>query len=99
MDVPEFQRQISLPNLPKFVSALITLVEKETNVDITVRAHWDRLHACPPYYDPTASCARDTGSHGVPLPLALPPFSCTIIQCCPPLFERLNTNPHPERTR
>lgn len=38
MDVPEFQRQLCLPNVPKFVNALITLVEKETSMDLTVRA-------------------------------------------------------------
>ncbi|KAM5534268.1 hypothetical protein V8D89_010878 [Ganoderma adspersum] len=36
MDVPEFQRQLCLPNFPKFVNALIMLVEKETNMDITL---------------------------------------------------------------
>ncbi|KAI0774417.1 rRNA processing/ribosome biogenesis-domain-containing protein [Fomes fomentarius] len=33
-DVPEFQRQLCIPNVPKFVHALIALVEKEGSPDL-----------------------------------------------------------------
>ncbi|KAL1760148.1 rRNA processing/ribosome biogenesis-domain-containing protein [Schizophyllum commune] len=33
-DVPEFQRQISTPNVPKFATAIIPLVEKYTDVEL-----------------------------------------------------------------
>ncbi|CDO76547.1 hypothetical protein BN946_scf184982.g6 [Trametes cinnabarina] len=34
MDVPEFQRQLCVPNIPKFGNALIAIAEKETIVEV-----------------------------------------------------------------
>ncbi|KAI0722827.1 rRNA processing/ribosome biogenesis-domain-containing protein [Earliella scabrosa] len=34
MDVPEFQRQLCIPNVPKFVNALIAVVEKDGNSEV-----------------------------------------------------------------
>ncbi|KAI0775967.1 rRNA processing/ribosome biogenesis-domain-containing protein [Trametes elegans] len=36
MDVPEFQRQLCVPNVPKFGNGLITIAEKETNADVNL---------------------------------------------------------------
>ncbi|KAI0352983.1 hypothetical protein OH77DRAFT_1427754 [Trametes cingulata] len=36
MDVPEFQRQLCVPNVPKFGNALIAIAEKETNLDVNL---------------------------------------------------------------
>ncbi|KAI0375789.1 hypothetical protein BV20DRAFT_984840 [Pilatotrama ljubarskyi] len=36
MDVPEFQRQLCVPNVPKFGNALISIAEKETNIDVNL---------------------------------------------------------------
>ena len=36
-DVSEFQRKISTPNVPKFATAIIPLVEKYTDVELKVR--------------------------------------------------------------
>ena len=36
MDVPEFQRQLCIPNVPKFGNALIAVAEKETNTEVSV---------------------------------------------------------------
>lgn len=80
MDVPEFQRQISLPNLPKFVSALITLVEKETKVDITLPvletlAHMVSLYPslCRPFHAQLSNVALRylNGSTPTPVPSEL----------------------------
>ncbi|KAI0720268.1 rRNA processing/ribosome biogenesis-domain-containing protein [Cerioporus squamosus] len=38
MDVPEFQRQLCTPNVPKFANALIALAEKETNPEVYLLA-------------------------------------------------------------
>lgn len=35
-DIPEFQRQISIPNVPKYSLALITLVNKNVDKDLQV---------------------------------------------------------------
>ena len=35
--VPEFQRQVSTPNVPKFSAALITIVEKKEDEELRVR--------------------------------------------------------------
>jgi len=35
-DIPEFQRQVSTPNVPKFTAALISLLEKESDVESKV---------------------------------------------------------------
>ncbi|KAI0335615.1 hypothetical protein GY45DRAFT_1316983 [Cubamyces sp. BRFM 1775] len=36
MDVPEFQRQLCVPNVPKFGNALIAIAEKETNTEVNL---------------------------------------------------------------
>ncbi|KAI0677400.1 rRNA processing/ribosome biogenesis-domain-containing protein [Trametes maxima] len=36
MDVPEFQRQVCMPNVPKFGNALIAIAEKEANVEVNL---------------------------------------------------------------
>lgn len=37
--IPEFQRQVSTPNVPKFSAALIVLVEKHQDEEMKVRTH------------------------------------------------------------
>ena len=37
MDVPEFQRQLCVPSVPKFVNALVVIAEKENDQDVLVR--------------------------------------------------------------
>ncbi|KAF5358971.1 hypothetical protein D9758_004780 [Tetrapyrgos nigripes] len=63
-DIPEFQRQVSTPNVPKFTAALISLLEKESDVELKVRQIPDTpLH--------TDECRQililDTLSHIVPI--------------------------------
>jgi hypothetical protein len=37
-DIPEFQRQVATPNVPKFTNALASLAEKNLDMELTVRA-------------------------------------------------------------
>lgn len=36
--IPEFQRQVSTPNVPKFSAALISLAEKHEDIELKVRS-------------------------------------------------------------
>ncbi|KAH9844088.1 rRNA processing/ribosome biogenesis-domain-containing protein [Rhodofomes roseus] len=47
MDVAEFQRQICLPNVPKFSAALIPLADKHTDADIKLLALNTLTHLVP----------------------------------------------------
>ena len=35
-DIPEFQRQVSTPNVPKFTAALILFLEKDVDLELKV---------------------------------------------------------------
>ncbi|THV08346.1 hypothetical protein K435DRAFT_740384 [Dendrothele bispora CBS 962.96] len=48
-DTPEFQRQVSTPNVPKFTAALITLLEKESDVELKVLILDTLAHLVPLY--------------------------------------------------
>lgn len=37
-EIPEFQRQVATPNVPKFSQALLQLVEKDVDRELTVRS-------------------------------------------------------------
>ncbi|KAK7470430.1 hypothetical protein VKT23_001856 [Stygiomarasmius scandens] len=48
-DIPEFQRQVSTPNVPKFTAALISLLEKEPDVESKVLVLETLFHLVPLY--------------------------------------------------
>lgn len=44
MDVPEFQRQLCTPNVPKFANALVALAEKEANPEVYVSLRLSQIY-------------------------------------------------------
>lgn len=38
MDIPEYQRQVCTPNVPKFSTAIVTLGEKTSDLELKVSA-------------------------------------------------------------
>ena len=71
MDVPEFQRQLCTPNVPKFANALISLAEKETNTEVyvSVRVQHGNMRGLKPVIGP---CGRHTHSYCRFVPLTVP---------------------------
>ncbi|KAI0743285.1 rRNA processing/ribosome biogenesis-domain-containing protein [Irpex lacteus] len=78
--IPEFQRQVSTPNVPKFSSALLTIIEKHDDVELQVLSLSSLAHLIVNY--PTLHRALQTqlnstalrylnGSAPKPLPEAL----------------------------
>jgi hypothetical protein len=45
-DVPEFQRQLATPNVPKFSLALIALAEKQDDREVEVAIPWSVHSHC-----------------------------------------------------
>ncbi|KAI0832574.1 rRNA processing/ribosome biogenesis-domain-containing protein [Trametes gibbosa] len=80
MDVPEFQRQLCVPNVPKFCNALIAIAEGQSNPDVHLLvldtlAHMISLYPslCRPLHTALSNAALRhlNGSTPTPTPTAL----------------------------
>ena len=96
MDVPEFQRQLCTPNVPKFANALISLAEKEmkTEVYVSVRVQHSDMRGLKPVIGP---CGRHTHSYCRFVPLTVPSTARFFVNSRPSSPERLF--PHSDTRR
>ncbi|KAL7282519.1 hypothetical protein ACG7TL_003990 [Trametes sanguinea] len=88
MDVPEFQRQLCIPNVPKFGNALIAIVEKETNVEVNLLvidtlSHIVSLYPslCRPLLGPLSNVALRYLNGSTPTPM-----STSMVEACSKLY-------------
>ncbi|OJT12538.1 hypothetical protein TRAPUB_10939 [Trametes pubescens] len=92
MDVPEFQRQLCVPNIPKFGSALIAIAEKQTNPEVNILvldtlAHITSLYPslCRPLQTALSNVALShlNGSAPNPTPVAMVEASSRLYSALP----------------
>ncbi|KAI9056538.1 hypothetical protein FKP32DRAFT_1599270 [Trametes sanguinea] len=90
-DVPEFQRQLCVPNVPKFGNALIAIVEKETNVEVNLLvidtlSHIVSLYPslCRPLLGPLSNVALRYLNGSAPTPTA-----SSMVEACSKLYSVL----------